>query len=242
MQQVVRRACAAERRLLAVPVSRIEIGQDRPRSATDQGAILALAESIRQCGLISPISVRESDGGYRLIAGERRLRAVVSLGLRFVDAFVVDACDMDAALMALVENIQREPLHYLEEAEAYGAILRDHGLTQRELAARIGRSQGAAANRMRLLGLTDERRQTQALKAAIDGRFSVRQLEDHVGRMEDRPRRTVKIVLRDHRVFVNTVLAVIGTLKKAGLNASGRVVDEQDRIEVIVTLPKILKA
>lgn len=263
MQQQIIENDAQDRRLVSVPVGKIQLAKNRLRGVVDQDAILQLADSIRQCGLISPITLRIVPGGYELIAGERRLRAVKMLGQPLVEAFVLDATDLDAMLMALVENLQREQLHYLEEAEAFRAMIRDYGVSQMQLAEHIGKSQPMVANRMRLLSLSHavraeltqtglserharallklqgEQAQLTAIAAAHEQQMSVRQFEALIERMGERPQRRVKLYVRDHRMFVNTVMDAVKALRRAGVNASGRVVDELDRIEVIVTLPKI---
>ncbi len=259
----IQREYTQERRLLIVPIEKVQLSKSRLRDRIDEDSIQALAESIRRYGLISPITVRANLEGYELIAGERRLRAMLRLGMHFADAFVVDTCDMDACFMALIENLQREQLNYIEEAEAFRAMIRDYKLSQQELADKIGKSQPMVANRLRLLQLSHavrgeliehslterharallvlpgEALQLEAVRAAAERQLSVRELEALIARMGARPKRSVKLYVRDHRMFVNTVMDAVKTLRRAGVNASGRVVDEEDRIEVIVTLPKV---
>ena len=147
---------AKSRAILLIDIASIQPNPHQPRRAFPESSIAALADSIRRHGLLSPLLVRRIDAGrYELIAGERRLRALKSLGRAQAEAIVLAAYDPDCALLALIENLQRETLHYLDEAEAYRAILANQGMTQDALAATLGVSPSALANRLRLLKLPD---------------------------------------------------------------------------------------
>lgn len=138
-----------------VPTCRILPNPDQPRKAFDDESISELAASIRQVGLIQPLIVRKSGESYILIAGERRLRAVRMLAWPTVQCIISSvSCEEDAALMAIVENLQREDLHFFEEAECYAALLEKLGVTQDELAVRLGKSQSFIANKLRILRLS----------------------------------------------------------------------------------------
>ncbi len=152
-------AAADMKRLESIPVSAIRPNPHQPRRTFDDEGIAELAASISQVGLIQPLVVRKMSDGYELIAGERRLRAVRSLGMETVPCIVDGALDdADSALMAIVENLQREDLHFFEEAECYAALLSKLNVTQDELALRIGKSQSFIANKLRLLRLSREMR------------------------------------------------------------------------------------
>ncbi len=249
----------AEGRLLTLPIERIRAARLKTRAEVSDAQVALLAESIRQHGLLHPITVRLVRGGmYELICGERRLRALVMLGRTDVPARVLDASDLEAALLSLTENLQREGLHYLEEAEAFRAVIAEHGLTQAELAARVGRSQGMVANRLRLLSLPDAVRaeirsaalserharallalkfeavQLEAVSMVRDRNLSVRQTEELVVRLASMPRRKVSYQIRDRRMLINTVLASVKQLRSVGIDATGEVLERDDRIEVIV--------
>ena len=147
----------APRRCTARAAARSRPEPDRPRRAFAEDSIAALAESIRLHGLLSPLLVRRLEGGdYRLIAGERRLRALALLGRQWADAIVLSGSACDCALIALVENLQREALHYLDVAAACRRILDRHPITQERLAASLSCSPSALANRLRLLKLPPE--------------------------------------------------------------------------------------
>ncbi|MBU3210224.1 nucleoid occlusion protein [Clostridium algidicarnis] len=132
----------------------------QPRKYFDEDAITELAESIESYGIIQPLSVRKMrEGRYELVAGERRLRAAKKLGLPKVPVIIVDISDRDSAAIALLENLQREDLNYMEESEAYFNLIKEHGYTQEQLASVIGKKQSTIANKLRLLKLSQNVRQ-----------------------------------------------------------------------------------
>jgi ParB family chromosome partitioning protein len=128
----------------------------QPRKHFDEEAIEELAQSISSYGIIQPISIRRlSEGRFELVAGERRLRAARKLGLDKVPAIIVDITDRDSAAIALLENLQREDLNFIEEAEAYSNLIKEHSYTQEKLAEVIGKKQSTIANKIRVLKLDD---------------------------------------------------------------------------------------
>src|ERR671931_696090 len=147
---------------LIVPIHEIVPNPEQPRRYFDDEALGLLADSIRRHGLLQPLVVRRIAGRYELIAGERRLRAAQRAGLERVAVIVREARAEDRLELALIENVQRENLTPLEEAEAYRHLIDQHGLTQDELAERVGKSRPAITNTLRLLGLPD------AVKAQLE--------------------------------------------------------------------------
>lgn len=140
---------------LTLPIAKVEPRIEQPREYFDQEALEALADSIRQYGLIQPITVRKLDSGYyQIIAGERRWRASRLAGLTEVPVRVIEADDRRTAELALVENLQREDLNPIEEAKGYKLLIEEYGLTQEDAARSVGRSRPAVTNAMRLLSLT----------------------------------------------------------------------------------------
>ena len=139
-----------------LPIEKIEPRADQPRSDFDQEALEELAESIRQHGMIQPVTVRKLDGGYyQIIAGERRWRAARMAGLREIPVRILDVDDQETAELALIENLQREDLNPVEEAQGYRALMDGYGLTQEKVAQRVGRSRPVIANALRLLNLPE---------------------------------------------------------------------------------------
>ena len=195
-----------------LPISRVEPRSDQPRSRFDGEALEELAESIRQHGLIQPITVRKIDSGYyQIIAGERRWRAARAAGLTEIPVRIVEADDRRAMELALVENLQREDLNPIEEAKGYRTLMREYGLTQEDTAAAVGKSRPAVANALRLLGLSDAAQQLveegklsagharallpipdeqlllEAAQTVMDKHLSVRQTEALAARLSKAP-------------------------------------------------------
>lgn len=139
-----------------IPVAKLVPSPYQPRREIDPDQIRQLAESIRSEGLLQPIVVRKVDEGFELIAGERRWRAHQLLGIKTIMARVMDASDTSAAVIALIENLQREGLNPIEESLGYASLMSDFDLTQESVAERVGRSRAAIANSLRLLQLDRE--------------------------------------------------------------------------------------
>ncbi len=196
--------------VVEIPVAAIEANPFQPRSQFDEEAMAELVQSLSDHGLIQPVIVRPCSGGYQLIAGERRLRAAKELGWKTISAIVRELDDAASAQVALIENLQREDLSYWEEAEAYQRLLQEFGMTQEELAGKIGKSQSAIANKLRLLKLSprvrgrisreimserhcrallaleSEETQLIVIEAVEKGRLSVKETEALVRRLRKR--------------------------------------------------------
>ena len=195
-----------------LPISKVEPRSDQPRSRFDDDALEELTESIRQYGLIQPITVRKIDSGYyQIIAGERRWRAARAAGLTEVPVRILEADDRRAMELALVENLQREDLNPIEEAKGYRTLMQEYGLTQEDAAAAVGKSRPTVANALRLLSLSepvlqlveegrlsagharallpvrDERLLSEAAQTVIEKRLSVRQTEALAARLSRAP-------------------------------------------------------
>jgi len=140
-----------------LPLQRIEPNPNQPRRAFDEVELQALADSIAEHGVVQPLAVRATENGYyQIIAGERRWRAARMAGLKEVPVVVLEADDRTVMELALIENLQRQDLNPMEEAEGYRALIEDYGLTQEQAASRVGKSRPAVANALRLLALPDE--------------------------------------------------------------------------------------
>ena len=147
----------AAQAVTTLPLQRIEPNPNQPRKRFDEVELQALVDSIAQHGLLQPLAVRDMGNGYyQIIAGERRWRACRLAGLSEVPVTVVEADDRTVMELALVENLQREDLNPMEEAEGYRALLEEYGLTQEQAAQQVGKSRSAVANALRLLTLSDE--------------------------------------------------------------------------------------
>ncbi len=198
-----------------LPISRVEPRSGQPRTIFDEPALQELADSISLHGVLQPITVRRLDSGYyQIITGERRWRAARKAGLTEIPARVIEADDRKAQELALVENLQREDLNPMEEAQGYKALMDDHGLTQEEVAVSVGKSRSAIANSLRLLALPetiagmlesgqittgharallplqDEKIQWEAAKKIVERDLSVRQTETLVNGLLKKPKHT----------------------------------------------------
>lgn len=194
-----------------ISVRRIEPNRAQPRRTFDEEALQELEDSIRTHGVLAPITVRLSKNGYyQIIAGERRWRAARRAGLDTIPAMVVDADDQTMMELALIENLQREDLNAMEEAEGYQTLMSQFGMTQETVAARVGKSRSAVANSLRLMALgqevrnlvadgkltsgharavlaiQDESQRTEAAQAMIEQGMSVRQAETFAKRLNAR--------------------------------------------------------
>ncbi len=238
----------------------------QPRKEFDEHALMELAASIRQHGLLQPITVRETQQGYEIVMGERRFRACEMLGFTHVDAFVLPIGEGESAVLALVENLQRENLHFFEEAEAYSVLL-EQGINQEQLARQLGKSAGGIANKLRLLKLSPElrhyiyetglsERHARCLLRLPDGmarlriaqqagenKLTVRETEGLVNRALARlpvqpPVRRVISLVRDHRLYLNAIQSIVEQMRETGLHVCFDVHEYEDKVDVRVTLPK----
>ena len=154
-----------------LPIAKIEPREAQPREVFDEERLEELAESIKEHGLLQPLTVRELDGGfYQIIAGERRWRAARMAGLSEIPVYIIEADDQKASILALVENLQREDLNPIEEAKGYRTLMSEYGMTQEQAAAAVGKSRPVIANAVRLLSLPDS-----VLDLISSGRLSMSQ-------------------------------------------------------------------
>ena len=142
-------------RVQYISLSQLAPNPQQPRRSFDEAALRELADSIRAYGILQPLTVRRVGSGYQLVAGERRMRAARIAGLREVPCLVAQVDEQDAGMLALIENLQRRDLDYMEEASAIARLLRRYGLSQQQAAEKLGRSQSAVANKLRLLRLEE---------------------------------------------------------------------------------------
>lgn len=234
-------------RIVSLPLYMIAPNPNQPRRYFDPAAMEELKSSIMEYGLIQPITVRRRGGEYELIAGERRFRASQMAGLEEIPAVIIEADNDKSAILALLENLQREDLSFFEIAESYKNLIREQGMTQNELALRVGKSQASVANKMRLLRLPpivkkmirdydlterharallllpDEEKQLDAVKIVCRDNLNVTQTEELVRSMKahkNKPEGEIDIkAVKDMRVFKNTVKRAVKMIKKSGIDA-----------------------
>ncbi len=251
--------------------SRICPNPNQPRKNFDRTELQSLADSIKQYGIIQPITVRRiSDenspfgGLYELIAGERRLRAARMLDLPYVPCIIIEANREESAKLALVENLQRNGLDFFEEAEAIESLIRKYGVKQQDIADMLSVSQSYIANKLRLLKLSPSERETvkaaglterhvrAALKAqspemrkkilqtAAARSLNVRQTEQYVLELtsEKKPAaHTGKIVIKDIRIFLNTIDKAVSIVRQAGIPVESTRSDGDGMIELKIKVP-----
>jgi ParB family chromosome partitioning protein len=250
-----------EGRLIYISVGELRPSPEQPRRAF--GDLEALAESIRRCGVICPLTVRREGDGWQLVAGERRLRAARMAGLETVPCVEAGFAGREAAIAALVENLQREELNFAEQARGFRRLIESHGLTQAEAARRLGLSQSAVANKLRLLrlsprlldaaleaGLTErharallrldgEAERAAALEAMARESMTAARAEAYVASLTapKRPRKP-RVVVRDLRIFYNTVSRGVELLRSGGVEASVSREESPEAVVVTVRIPK----
>lgn len=238
---------------------------NQPRKRFSPDGLEELAASIREHGVLQPLTVRKVDGSFELVSGERRLRAARMAGLSEVPCIVIDVDGVCSSLLALVENLQRRDLDFLEEAMALDRLIHTYDLSQDEAARRIGKSQSAVANKLRLLklsprlldrlrqnGLTErharallrletEEQQWEVLEYVIDHHLTVAQTEAYIeARLTSPPPRKKKptFILKDVRLFLNTVTKGLSMMKDAGVNAEYGRQETEDAILLTIKIPK----
>ncbi len=254
-------------RVRYIPINAVRPNPQQPRRSFDETALRELADSISAYGILQPLTVRDRGGVYELVAGERRLRAARIAGLREVPCLIAEVGEEDAALLALIENLQRRDLDYMEEAAAIARLIRRYGLSQQQAAEKLGKSQPTIANKLRLLrlsapvidclrqyGLTERHARTllrltdpeQQLAAArhIGKRgLNVAQTEQYIDRLtaENRtepPRRRPTYVIKDVRLFLNSVERGVRLMQSAGVGAEVGRRDTEEEILLTIHIPK----
>ena len=248
-----------------IPLVNIDANPFQPRSTFDEETTRELAESLAEHGLIQPIVVRSCPGGYQLVAGERRVRAARYLGWDTIPAVIRELDDATSAQVALIENLQREDLDYWEEAQAYQRLLQEFGLTQEELARKIGKSQSAIANKLRLLRLSPQVRagipreimterhcrallsldsevqQLEVIEAIKEKQLSVRDTEDLVkrtleGESKRQSRQKVIRLWRDARLLRNSVRQLVEEMRAGGAEVELQEIEAADTLELKIRI------
>ncbi len=247
-------------RVIFLSVKSIRPNPAQPRRIFSQDALSELADSIRQHGVLQPLSVRRIQGGYELIAGERRLRAAQLAGLGEVPCLVMQMDDKESGLAAMIENLQRQDLDFVEEAQGIAALMRAQNLSQEQAARLLGKSQSAVANKLRLLrhgetvlsalreaGLTErharallklpgEAEKLEAIATIQRLELSVAATEKYVASLlsaaPSRPRKT------DISSFLNTLTDSLAKIQRSGVKAISERRETDAQIVLTITIPK----
>ncbi len=246
----------------------IKVNPNQPRKFFSLDAISELSNSIKEHGILVPLSIRHANGSYELIAGERRLRASKMAGVEYIPCIIVDADNEQSHVLSVIENLQRENLNFIEEAVAYQSLIKDHGYTQEILAKKICKNQSTIANKLRLLKLEnnirdcvlknnlterharallklpDSKTQKEILDKVINKKLNVSKTEnlidDYLNKKElsnkDNKNFTIKLKMKDIKIFLNQIKIAIEILQKNGVVAVYDVEQNESKYKIIIDI------
>ena len=247
-------------RVLFLPARTIHPNPAQPRKVFREDALRELADSIRQHGVLQPLSVRRAGSGYELIAGERRLRAAQMAGLTDIPCIVMNMDDRESAMAAMVENLQRQDLDFVEEAQGISALLEQWGMSQDQAARLLGKSQSAIANKLRLLrhsepvltalregGLTErhgrallklgsEEDKLLAIREICRQSMSVARAEKYIESLLQEPKD--RAGRANVSAFLNSLTQSLAKIQLSGVAAVSERRETEDRIVLTITIPK----
>ena len=258
------RKAVSEVKVVKVPIDTIFPNPYQPRKNFDDAALEDLSASIAQYGVLQPLLVSPAeDGRYMLIAGERRLRASKMAKLAEVPVIISEYTSQQIAEIALIENLQREDLHYLEEAEGYEKLMNQFHITQEAMAARVGKKQSTIANKLRLLRLSapvrkvlmdaelserharallklpDDEKRLEFLETIVAKNLSVRQTEEYINKLLDgksEEKRKRMVIVNDVRIYLNSIKQVVDAVKTAGIPVAMEQTLEGDEVIISVRI------
>ena len=265
--ELTRKSSFLSRRVFYLSIDRIHPNPSQPRRYFDDASLIELSRSILRYGIIQPLTVRHSAQGYELIAGERRLRAARLAGLREVPCLLARADEEDSPLLALIENLQRRDLHYFEEAVAIAKLISTYGLSQEQAAEKLGKSQSAIANKLRLLKLSpdcvtllrenelserharallrlpDDDMRLAAVREIVEKDYNVAQTEEYVEALLRETgaapaQKKPTYVIKDVRIFLNSIRRQLGVMQRAGVDAAVEREDTEEEIRMTIRIPR----
>lgn len=258
-----------QQKFVEIPIKQIKPNNAQPRTVFDENELISLSKSIQKNGILQPLTVRKiNNSEYELIAGERRLRAALSIGLKKVPCILNECSSEESALFALIENLQRVDLTMFEEARGIAKLMRKYKLTQEQVATQIGKKTSTIANKLKLLKLTLEEQEwiinaklserharnlirisdfdmrKQALSLVITEQMSIKDTEKYIDTLllqdnKKTKRQVHKIMVKDLKIFVNSIERAVSTMRIAGIDALSERSETDDFIEYIVKIPKI---
>ncbi len=253
-------------RVLYIPIGKIRPNPAQPRKIFDRDGLRELAASIGHCGILQPLTVRRVSGEYELVAGERRLRAAKLAGLCEVPCILLCVDEALSGLVALVENLQRRDLDYIEEAQGLLNLMRRYGMSQEQAASKVGKSQSAVANKLRilrhgervlaklrehalserharaLLRLEGEEERLQAIEVIVKKGLNVAKTEAYIEAIlaqKEAPKKGLrKLIVRDVRLFLNSIDHSLELVRGAGIDAKSSREETDSEIVLTIRLPK----
>lgn len=253
--------------VLNIPIGAIIPNPYQPRRFFDLLSLKELSVSIKEYGVLQPVIVRRLCAGeYELVAGERRLRAAELAGIESIPAIVFDISDNNSAIFALIENIQRKDLNFFEEAEAFNHLIQEHGLTQEQLSQKVGKKQSTIANKLRLLKLSPQLRQTllqndlserharallklpdrdrpEVLDYIVEKGLGIIGAEKYIldyisGNINHRNIEFKRINHSDYKIFLNTIKRAVELVRQSGVITKTKQVEHDDCYEYIIKINK----
>lgn len=249
-------------KVVEIEVDRIKPNPYQPRKTFSDEEIYNLAQSIKVNGVLQPITVKRTDEGYELIAGERRVRACRLIKLPVIPAIIIEATGQESAVLAVIENIQRSDLNYFEEALAMQRLINYYDLTQEQLAARLGKSQSTVANKLRLLRLPNalqkrvieygfNERQVRALlklpdelsRNAVeyihDKKLNVSQTEEYINQLlcPVHKKKKREWVFKVKQLYINSINKTLDTMKKSGIEFDATKRIDNGYLEYVIRIP-----
>ncbi len=248
-----------------IPQAMIVPNPNQPRKRFDYDELENLAQSIRENGILQPITVRKrEDKKYELVSGERRLRAARLVGMVKIPSIVINIDDKNSAMFSIIENLQRQSLNYFEEAEAIEKLVGEYAMSREEVALKLGLAPSTVSNKLRILrlpeemrfelaraGLTesharallmleDDNQRARALSIIVDRHLNVAESERMINQMINRNNRSRNPLrgIRDVRLFINTLNHAVDTIRRAGVEADAARSETEEYIEYVVRIPK----
>lgn len=252
-------------RVQQIPIENIIPNPHQPRQIFDKDTLLSLAQSIKHNGILQPLTVREFENNkYELVAGERRLRAAKLAGYNAVPCIAVTLTDNQSAIMSLLENLQREDLNFFDEATGIEKLIENYGMTQEEVALKLGKSQSTIANKLRLLKLNDEQRtrivqlglserharalirlpelqRDDAIREIATRNLNVDQTDKMVNTIVEpqiHKSKSKMTIIKDVRIFFNTINNAVTLMQRSGIEAVANRHEYNDYYEYTVRIPK----
>lgn len=248
-----------------IPQAMIVPNPNQPRKRFDYDELENLAQSIRENGILQPITVRKrEDKKYELVSGERRLRAARLVGMVKIPSIVINIDDKNSAMFSIIENLQRQSLDFFEEAEAIEKLVGEYAMSREEVAQKLGLAPSTVSNKLRILrlpeemrfelaraGLTesharallmleDDNQRARALSIIVDRHLNVAESERMINQMINRNNRSRNPLrgIRDFRLFINTLNHAVDTIRRAGVEADAARSETEEYIEYVVRIPK----